>query len=477
MSKQILFSPVTRLSGLLTAELAVEHGIVAEADVSGTMFRGFEYIMRDRHITDAVYLTQRICGICSTAHGAVASYLLDSLYDNDIGENAQYLRNIMFGADFLQNHIRHFYFFGLPDFVIMPNEPPFLNQNCFDCRLDDSDNHRLSGHYIEAVKAAEKSHQLLALFGGKAPHQHSFVHGGVAAAPTADKITQALALIRDILDFIRRCLLPDTDLIAKCYGDYYHIGETSGRFLSFGLFRFGGKNEHELWRPGVLNDNRLTRPKVDLIREDIANAWFEQAESPTKEETLPAPRKPGAYTWSKAVLYRGRHYEGGPLARMLINGFYSGGTSTMDRIVARTIETHLIAELVEEWLQKLRPGEPPVSQKKETVRDQAIAVTDAMRGALLHCARIRGQQVEKYDIITPTAWNFSPKDHRGNRGPAETALVGTEILSPELKYVIPGRIIRSFDPCISCATHLVEKRHLPAAHNVHDSNKFPFTSI
>ena len=129
--KKIIFSPVTRLSGLLSVELGIDDGYIVSADVSSTMFRGFEYIMRGRSIEDAVYMTQRICGICSTAHGAVASYLLDELYDNDIEENAQYLRNIMFAADFLQNHIRHFYFFGLPDFVIMPENSLFLNQNCF----------------------------------------------------------------------------------------------------------------------------------------------------------------------------------------------------------------------------------------------------------------------------------------------------------------------------------------------------------
>ena len=35
----------------------------------------------------------------------------------------------------------------------------------------------------------------------------------------------------------------------------------------------------------------------------------------------------------------------------------------------------------------------------------------------------------------------------------EAALVGTAIPHPDLKYTIAGRIIRSFDPCISCATH------------------------
>ena len=457
---KILVSPVTRLSGLLSLELTIDENQIAEANVSSTMFRGYEYIMKNRHVTDAVYLTQRICGICSTVHGATASYLLDELYDHDIAENAQYLRNIILGADFLQNHIRHFYFFGLPDFVIMPEHPPFLKQNCFDCRLTATDNQRLAGHYIEAVQASQKCHQLLAIFGGKAPHQHSFLHGGVAVAPTVDKITQALALIHDIHEFVQRYLIADTELISYCYSDYFHIGETPESFLSFGLFRFGLKNEQLLWKCGVLKDGHITVPRLDLIQEDITRAWFEQ-EGSEDTEVSPAPYKAKAYTWTKGVLYQGKHYEGGPLARMRLNGYYHGGTSTMDRIVARSLETLLITELVTQWLQKLQPGEAPIKQKKDLAVNKAIAATDAMRGPLLHSASITGEQVEKYDIITPTGWNFSPKDPLGNRGPAESALVGTRIPSPELSYVIPGRIIRSFDPCLSCATHFIDRHAKP----------------
>ena len=451
--QKILFSPVTRLSGLLSVELEQDQQVITEANVSCTMFRGFEYMMRNHHVTDAVYLTQRICGICSSVHGAVASYLLDQLYDNEIDDNAQYLRNIMLGADFLQNHIRHFYFFGLPDFVVMPDRPPFLSQNCTDCRFDEAENRRLASHYMEAVKAGEKSHQILALFGGKAPHQHSFVHGGVAVAPTADKINQALSLVRDIQDFINRCLMPDTERIATCYNDYFHIGETPGRYLSFGLFRFGSKNNQLLWRSGVLEKGRVQDVNLGFIEEDIARSWYERATWLKPPDISPAPHKREAYTWTKSVQYRGKHYEGGPLARMLMNGFYSGGSSTMDRIVARSVETLLIAKLLEEWLSELKPGEPPIKQKPALVRKQATAVTDAMRGPLLHAAFVRNEKVDKYDIITPTVWNFSPKDEQNNRGPAESALVGTAIPSPELRNIILGRIIRSFDPCISCATH------------------------
>ena len=77
------------------------------------------------------------------AHGACASYLLDELYDNEISENGQLLRNIMYASDFLQNHIRHYYLFSMPDFVRMPERAPFQGQDVSDLRLNPRDNDKM----------------------------------------------------------------------------------------------------------------------------------------------------------------------------------------------------------------------------------------------------------------------------------------------------------------------------------------------
>ncbi len=453
--KRIMFSPVTRLSGLLSVEVVMDRNIVSVANASGTMYRGIEHVMKGRHITDAVYMTQRVCGICSLAHGAVASYLLDDLYDHELSDNAQYLRNIMLAADILQNHIRHFYFFSLPDYVKMPVQPPFEGQNLKDARLAPQDNTRLVEHYFRSVVASQECHQLLTVFGGKAPNQHSFVHGGVAVAPTADKVNQALSLIESVHGFVKEYLVPDTELISRVYNDYFKIGRTPASLLSFGMFRFGSKNQLSLWRGGVLTRNQISAPDIRLISEDVTNAWY----LPVDGEVLPAPHKTGAYTYIKSVHYAGQPFEMGPLARMIINGFYHGGTSTMDRIKARSLETLLITELVMEWLRKLVPGPPPIQQKQKPLKEQAVVATDIMRGSLLHSVRVKDEQVEEYKIITPTNWNFSPKDKNGQLGPVEYALTGTVIPNPDLFLnTILGRIIRSFDPCINCGAHVLNAK-------------------
>jgi len=462
MSKKITFSPVTRLSGLLSVEVTVDRNRIVDARAKGTMFRGYEWIMQGRKVTDAVYMTERICGICSLAHGAVGSYLLDELYGNQITENAQYLRNIMFAADFLQNHIRHFYFFSLPDFVKMPDKPPFVGQDLQDLRLTRQDNQQMVNNYYKAVQAAQESHQLLALFGGKAPNQHSFVHGGVTVAPTADKINQAKALIDNIHQFVDEYMIPDTDIISRAYRDYYQIGVTPRRLIAFGLFPFGPENNDYLWEPGILVNNEFQLPDVDLIEEEVPFSYYENdcqevennVEALINDYPEPDPEKKDAYTFIKTVLYNGKHFETGPYARGVIRGEYTGRPSTMDRIYARSLETLKLCELIEEWLDKLEPGPPPLNQNEEPVKEEVVATSGAMRGALLHSAIIEDEEVKNYNIITPTTWNFSPKDKRGNPGPVENALIGTKIPRPEMLETVIGRIIRSFDPCITCATHV-----------------------
>lgn len=458
--KSFSISPITRISGLLSVNVVLDNGTITDAFASSTMFRGFEWAMQNRHVTDAVYMTQRVCGICSLAHGAVSSYLLDELYDNEISETAQLLRNIMLAADFLQNHLRHFYVFSIPDFVQMPQTMPFHCQDLEDIRLTPAQTQHIVPHYAEAIKIAQKAHEILTIFGGKAPHQHSFLHGGVAVAPTVDKLTRALSLLQEIHTFVKQCMIPDTQLLSEVYKDYFHIGVTPRRLLSFGLFRFGRKNEKILWRSGVLDEaNRLTVPDLSLIQEDVESSWFDKQNREGQQMISPSPRKQGAYTWVKTVKYAGQSFQVGPLARMILTGHYTGGTSTMDRIVARSQETLLLTELMHGWLMQIQPTDiPPLTQNSVLVKNQAAFPTDAMRGALLHSVRVEGERVTEYNIITPTVWNFSARDSLGNRSPVEDALIGTQIPRDSLVSTTVGRIVRSFDPCISCATHLMDAK-------------------
>ena len=80
MSERITVNPVTRISGFMEIEVMVDNHKVVDAKVKGLMFRGFELMLKGRNPLDAIYYSERICGICSTAHSLAATRALEQLW-------------------------------------------------------------------------------------------------------------------------------------------------------------------------------------------------------------------------------------------------------------------------------------------------------------------------------------------------------------------------------------------------------------
>ena len=94
------------------------------------------------------------------------------------------------------------------------------------------------------------------------------------------------------------------------------------------------------------------------------------------------------------------------------------------------------------------------------------ALIGAMRGGLGHWVRIENQKIGKYTIMPPSNWNMSPKSEDGWHGACEQALIGTQIEDPKKAKVVAGRIVRSFDPCLNCAAHVVSDKAEPFAFQI-----------
>ncbi|WDC83474.1 nickel-dependent hydrogenase large subunit [Caloramator sp. mosi_1] len=225
---EIVLSPITRISGFLTIIVKVENNTVVDAQCKGTMFRGFEKLLLDRHPQDAVYLTQRICGICSSAHSIASSRALEDCSNLDIDYNSSIIRNIIHGFDILQNHIRQFYLFSVPDFVNVETEN-------FKSRIPRDLEIKIGNNYIKSLYYSTLAHQGLSIFGGKAPHNHGIVFGGITTKINPYEYSKAVEIADEILEFCKT-MLEDYFIIEKYYNDYYNIGDSGGNYLSFGLF-------------------------------------------------------------------------------------------------------------------------------------------------------------------------------------------------------------------------------------------------
>ncbi|UOE57650.1 nickel-dependent hydrogenase large subunit [Bacillus sp. CMF12] len=456
MSKRIVINPLTRISGFMEVEVIVDQHQVVDVKTKGNLFRGFEQMLVGRSPFDAVYFTQRICGICSAAHSMASSTALEDALNIEPSEQGRYLRDIIHCCEFLQNHIRHFYQYTVPDFVKIEGNT-LLQADHNDFRLPQKVNRVISQHYFESLEISRLAHQMLAVLGGKAPHNHGVFIGGITTQATAEKIVHLDSILQKIAKFIDEKMIPDVFEISRYYPEYYRLGGGYGNLLTYGAFNHYKDIKTLYVDPLVYTDNGIQSFDETKIQEKIDYSWYKSSSSAySPNDAIPEPdrKKEKAYSWVKAPRYNDLPFEVGPLARLILSGDYTNGISAMDRTIARALEAKKIAGIMKTLLDLLIPN-TNVQKKYELPEEEASGrgLVDTTRGALGHWIKINDKKIAFYQIITPSTWDFSTRDEKGYLGTAEEALMGTPIQDPENPVEI-GRILRSFDPCMSCATHV-----------------------
>ncbi|MCR4430400.1 MAG: nickel-dependent hydrogenase large subunit [Tepidanaerobacteraceae bacterium] len=454
-----IISPITRINGFWRLDAKIENHRIVDAFSGGIFFRGLEKILLGRDPRDAVYLTERICGICSTAHALASSHAMEDALRIMPPRNGIIIRNLIFGADLLQNHIRHFYFLTVPDYVKGPDRPPFTPGYNVDFRLSKDTSSQIYENYMESIHISRAAHDMVTIFGAKIPHNHGILPGGASVPPDGDNVRMFLSIIKRVKDFINSKMIRDAELIAEAYSDYFEIGAGHRNLMSFGMFSHPDKSGEFYFRPGVMIGGRPEELDRKAISEHVKYSWYDDAPPLAPEEGLTEPdaKKPGAYSWVKAPRYKGLPMEMGPLARLVIRGDYPEAYGTMHRILARVYEAKKVAELMEEWVMELEIGKPVFAPYEMPSDFEGAGMVEAMRGCLGHWFRANGRRISHYQIITPSAWACSPRDNNGIRGPIEEALVGTPVEDFDQPVEV-GRVARSFDPCLACAVHAIDAR-------------------
>ncbi|MCU7968984.1 MAG: nickel-dependent hydrogenase large subunit, partial [gamma proteobacterium symbiont of Bathyaustriella thionipta] len=117
MSKRVVVDPITRIEGHLRIEAQMDGDKIAQAYSAGTMVRGIELILKGRDPRDAWAFTQRICGVCTLVHGIAAVRSVENALNYPIPANAQLIRNLMIMAQYVHDHVMHFYHLHALDWV------------------------------------------------------------------------------------------------------------------------------------------------------------------------------------------------------------------------------------------------------------------------------------------------------------------------------------------------------------------------
>jgi len=511
MSK-VLIDPLSRIEGHLSIELDVVGGKVKDAKCRGNMYRGFEKILQGRNPVDANQITQRICGVCPISHGIASSRALDAAFGIKANTNGRLLRNIALGSNYLQSHILHFYALSALDYVDITailhykgNDAkmnavktwvekdraakkgiseetiaaPFLPRyEGADFYIKDRElNLSAISHYLQALEYRQKCHQLVATFAGRVPHAIGLVPGGVTQIPTQELVDSFLKTLTEVEQFINTVYLPDVVAVAKAYSSYFSLGRFD-QFLAYGVFGESDSADEAFYLPaGVLNGNTIKDFESAKITEQVGRSRYTSATNlhPSQGATEPAPEKAEAYTWIKSPRYNNAPYEVGPLARVLI-GYHQGhaeikkGTdallaafgaqptilhSALGRHATRALEAKLVANRLKKWVSELELGKSPRTTYEIPMNGEGMGLVEAARGALGHWVSIKDYKIANYQCVVPTTWNASPLDDNGIAGPIEQSLIGTPIVD-EKNPIEAARIVRSFDPCLACAIHVID---------------------
>ncbi len=383
-------------------------------------------------------------------------------------------------------------------------------------RLPPEANLMAVAHYLEALDWQRRFIKIHAILGGKNPHLQSFLVGGMATpvdpdwqnSLNADTIAALNKVIAEGRDFVTRVYMPDVLAVASFYKDWASVGAGVGNYLVYGEYPEGPGENPELFLPaGIIRGRDLSNVfPVDQrkITEQVAHSWYEysggdnQALHPYQGETDPhysGPNPPyerlevaKKYSWLKSPRYDSQPMEVGPLARMLVayrlgrparvkelvdKALATLGVgpqalfSTLGRVAARAIETQVVVEKMSDWVNALAMGMvhrdyriqdnskwDPATWPKECF---GAGFHEAPRGALGHWVHINSGAIMNYQCVVPSTWNAGPRDSAGQRGPYESALVGTPVAKPDQPLEIL-RTVHSFDPCMACGVHVVDAR-------------------
>ncbi|MDC7787007.1 nickel-dependent hydrogenase large subunit [Rhodoplanes sp. TEM] len=481
---RLVVGPFNRVEGDLELTLDVADGAVAAARVSAPLFRGFERILVGRPPEDALAIVPRICGICSVSQSMAAAAALRAAMGVTPPPNGGLAADLAHAAENIADHLSHFYLFFMPDF----------------CRAEYA-----GRPWFEAITARFKAVEgsaagdllpararllhVVGILAGKWPHALAFRPGGTTRAVDLGETMRLVATVAQLRRFLERTLFAapldavaaladpaalnafaeasssrggDFAAFLRIAGDLdlQSLGRGTTALMSYGAYRGGGE---PLFRAGVFDPaTGEVRPVAGAdIREDTSSAWLAGGPAhPAEADTHPAPDKPGAYGWSKAPRLAGEPVEVGALARQVVDGLPlaralidGGGSNVLARVVARLVEVARVALAMERWVGALDPGQP-FSTAAPPVSDAAAdGLVEAARGSLGHWITIQDGEIARYQIISPTTWNFSPRDSAGVPGPLEQALVGTAVGERGAGAAAIQHVVRSFDPCMVCTAH------------------------
>jgi hydrogenase large subunit len=368
-------------------------------------------------------------------------------------------------------------------------------------------------HYLQALEYQREINKVVSILGSKTPHIQNVAVGGVAnpinpdsqATLTLERLYYVKTLIDKVGDFVENVLLIDTAAVGAFYADWTQHGKGVTNYLSVPDMPMDPKGTVFTLPGGYIPDGDVSKFTPfnsygdkffeDNIKESIKHSWYDGDwnRHPYEEETVPKYtdfQDNGKYSWVKSPTFKGKPAQVGPLANVLC--MYAAGHeptkkyvnkvlsivsslvgskvgvnalhSTIGRIAARSVRCAVLYDTLKgQWqalIDNIAKGDMTTYNKPEFPKGEqrGFGFHEAPRGCLSHWIVINNGKIKNYQAVVPSTWNSSPRNSDDALGPYESALIGTPVSDPE-KPLEVLRTVHSFDPCLACAIHMVDKEN------------------
>jgi F420-non-reducing hydrogenase large subunit len=463
MSKRITIDPVTRLEGHGKIEIFLtEEGDVERAHFQVPELRGFEAFVVGRPAEEMPRLTSKICGVCPTAHHICSAKALDDLYKVEPPPAAKKLRELMYSAFILEDHLLHLFFLGGVDFIVGPTASP-AERNILGVIA------KVGQDVVRSViKLRKECRDIITCLGGRVIHPVSGLPGGVSKAMTEDERQKINDVGKRAVAFVQNTCTMFESMVLR--------DETYHHLLMADMFTL------TTYDMGMVDEQN----KVSFYHGDIRVMTPDGKEFlkfKPKDYLLHIAEHVETWSYSKYPYLREIGWQGfiegiqsgvyrvAPLARLNVAEgmatplaqieyeklFRTLGGKPVHNILAfhwaRLIEALYAAERLLQLSQDEEITDPHIRNIPTANPAEGVGLVEAPRGTLIHHYKTDSQGViTEANLIVATLHNAAAicmsiekaARHLIRRGDISDGLLNTIEMA-----------FRAYDPCLACATHVV----------------------
>jgi len=383
--------------------------------------RMFEKLLEGRSYTEVPDIVARICGICPVAYQMSAVLAFERLFKCEISPWVKSMRRLFYCAEWIESHSLHIHLLAAPDFLGYESAPAMAKDYPVELR--------------RGITLQNLGNDMLRFLGGRSVHPVGVKVGGFYHAPDKhkaeellSKLIEALPQAEALVQWVAGFKLPKKENIATMVSltnpSCYPIGE--GRIASSEGLDIDSSNFH---------------------------AHFVEQHEP--------------HSTALHCLHNDLPYLVGPLSRVNLNydqfpgivkqASVNAGLSFPSKNMFHSIHARALEILfaINESIEILRSYEKTGQPFVDVVPKSGIATacTEAPRGILFHSYEVNNDgRVLKAIIVPPTSQNQArmEEDLRDSLNH-----YGLEHSESELR-LYAEKVIRNYDPCISCATHFLD---------------------